>query len=375
MDQQEIINTIALTRINYFTLAGLLELYRLLGSATEVITHRHNIRDILPDAGDRLIDSLARLDEPLKRAETELAYDLEHHIQPLTLNDPRYPQRLKECPDAPLILFYLGNTDLNPKRVVNIVGTRHCTAYGQDLIRRFVTDLRALCPEVLIISGLAYGVDINAHRQALTNGLPTVGVLAHGLDDLYPPRHRQTAIEMVSHGGLVTEFLTQTNADKVNFVRRNRIVAGMSDACVLVESATRGGGLITTGISQSYGRDVFAFPGAVGTPYSAGCNNLIRDNGAALITSAEDFVKAMGWQTDAAIQKAHRKGIERQLFPSLSPEEQAVVDVLQRNNDLQINMLSVQSGLTISRLTALLFQLEMKGVIKPLAGGMYHLLM
>lgn len=375
MDQQEIINTIALTRINYFTLAGLLELYRLLGSATEVINHRHNIRDILPDAGDRLIDSLARLDEPLKRAEAELAYDLEHQIQPLTLNDPRYPQRLKECPDAPLILFYLGNTDLNPKRVINIVGTRHCTTYGQDLIRRFVTDLRALCPEVLIISGLAYGVDINAHRQALTNGFPTVGVLAHGLDDLYPPRHRQTAIEMVSHGGLVTEFLTQTNADKVNFVRRNRIVAGMSDACILVESAVRGGGLITTGISQSYGRDVFAFPGAVGAPYSAGCNNLIRDNGAALITSAEDFVKAMGWQTDAAIQKAHRKGIERQLFPSLSPEEQAVVDVLQRNNDLQINMLSVQSGLTISRLTALLFQLEMKGVIKPLAGGMYHLLM
>lgn len=160
MDQQEIINTIALTRINYFTLAGLLELYRLLGSATEVITHRHNIRDILPDAGDRLIDSLARLDEPLKRAEAELAYDLEHHIQPLTLNDPCYPQRLKECPDAPLILFYLGNTDLNPKRVINIVGTRHCTTYGQDLIRRFVTDLRALCPEVLIISGLAYGVDI-----------------------------------------------------------------------------------------------------------------------------------------------------------------------------------------------------------------------
>lgn len=375
MDQQEIINTIALTRINYFTLAGLIELYRLLGSATEVINHRHNIRDILPDAGDRLIDSLACLDEPLKRAEVELTYDLEHHIQPLTLNDPRYPQRLKECPDAPLILFYLGNTDLNPKRVINIVGTRHCTAYGQDLIRRFVTDLRALCPEVLIISGLAYGVDINAHRQALTNGFPTVGVLAHGLDDLYPPRHQQTAIEMVGHGGLVTEFLTQTNADKVNFVRRNRIVAGMSDACVLVESAARGGGLITTGISQSYGRDVFAFPGAVGAPYSAGCNNLIRDNGAALITSAEDFVKAMGWQTDAAIQKAHRKGIERQLFPSLSPEEQAVVDVLQCNNDLQINMLSVQSGLTISRLTALLFQLEMKGVIKPLAGGMYHLLM
>lgn len=224
------------------------------------------------------------------------------------------------------------------------------------------------------MSGLAYGVDINAHRQALAHGYETVGVLAHGLDDLYPSRHRDTAIQMIEHGGLLTEFLTQTNADKINFVRRNRIVAGMSDACILIESAAKGGGLITTEISQAYGREVFAFPGRVGDAYSEGCNNLIRSNGAGLITSAADFVKDMGWQDDATLMRAKQQGIERSLFPELSAEEQAIVNVLSRNNDLQINIISVQSGIEIGKLTSLLFQLEIKGILKTLAGGMYHLL-
>ena len=169
------------------------------------------------------------------------------------MNDDRYPQRLKDCDDAPLILFYKGNANLNQQRVINIVGTRHCTPYGEDLIRRFITDLKQLSPNVLIMSGLAYGVDIVAHRQALASGYETIGVLAHGLDDLYPRQHRETAARMIEQGGLLTEFLTRTNADKINFVRRNRIVAGMSDACILIESAAHGGGLITCDISQSYG--------------------------------------------------------------------------------------------------------------------------
>ena len=228
---------------------------------------------------------------------------------------------------------------------------------------------------MLIVSGLAYGVDIHAHRQALENGYETIGVLAHGLDQIYPYRHRETAAAMVSHGGLLTEFMTQTNADKPNFVRRNRIVAGMADATILVESASKGGGLITTEIAQSYDRAVFAFPGNVGAEFSEGCNNLIRDNGAALITCAEDFVRAMGWQNEAQLQQTLNKGIERNLFPELTPEEQQVVNLLQKTNDLQLNILSVKSALPIGQLTALLFQLEMKGIIKPLAGGMYHLLM
>lgn len=374
MDQQEILNTILLTRLNYFSLAGMLELYRKVGSATLIMEHKNDIRDILPDASDKLIRAIQNCDEARSRAEVELEYDLRYGIEPITMNDDRYPQRLKNCDDAPLMLFYKGNADLNQQRVINIVGTRQCTPYGEDLIRRFITDLKQLSPRVLIVSGLAYGVDINAHRQALANGYETVGVLAHGLDDLYPTRHRETALQMIEHGGLLTEFLTQTNADKINFVRRNRIVAGMSDACILIESKSHGGGLITTEISQAYGRDVFAFPGRVGDAYSEGCNKLIRSNGAGLITSAADFVKDMGWQDDATLMRAKQQGIERSLFPELSPEEQLIVDILSKTNDLQINLISVKSNIDITRLTSILFTMEMRGILKTLAGGMYHLL-
>ena len=375
LDTQEIINTIALTRINYFHLTGMLQLYRRLGSATAVIEHRRNIRDILPDASPKLVQSLQQLDEPLHRAEIELQWDLENGVMPLCMNDENYPQRLRQCDDAPLMLFYKGNINLNQRRVICVVGTRRNTVYGEDLIRRFMRELRQLCPQLLVISGLAYGVDIIAHRQALQNGYPTVGVLAHGVDYLYPARHKQTADEMVKKGGLLTEFLTQTNADKVNFVRRNRIVAGISDACVVVESAAHGGGLITASLARTYNREVFAFPGNVGSQYSEGCNNLIRDNVAGLISNADDFVKSMNWDDDVKLQRAQQVGIERQLFPDLSTEERKVVSALNKHNDLQINMLSVQADIPIAHLTAILFSLEMKGVLKALPGGMYHLLM
>ncbi|MBQ6653298.1 MAG: DNA-processing protein DprA [Prevotella sp.] len=374
MPMNEILNAIALTRVSYFSLAGMLELYRRMGSATAVMEHRRDIRDMMPDASDRLMEALANVDEPLRRAEAELEFCEHNGIRPLAMNDTDYPLRLRECDDAPLVVYYKGSATLNPQHVVCIVGTRHSTVYGEDLIRRFTQELRALCPQTLIVSGLAYGIDICAHRHALQNGMSTVAVLAHGQDDLYPPRHRQTADEMVRNGGLLTEYPSGTRADRVNFVRRNRIVAGMSDACILVESAAKGGGLITCGIARDYNRDVFAFPGAVGAPYSEGCNNLIRNNGAALITSARDFVESMGWQTAATLQEAQRQGIERQIFPDLTDEERQVVGTLQRTNDLQINMLSVQTGIPIGRLTAVLFSLEMKGVIKNLAGGVYHLM-
>ncbi len=374
LNSQEIINTIALTHINYFHLTGMLQLYRRMGSATAVIEHRNNIKDVIPDASPKLITSLQQLDEPLHRAEVELEWDEAHGIMPLCMNDENYPQRLKECDDAPLMLFYKGNINLNQRRVICIVGTRRNTMYGEDLIRRFTTELKQLCPQLLIVSGLAYGVDIIAHRQALHNGYPTVGVLAHGLDYLYPARHKQTADEMVHKGGLLTEFLTQTNADKINFVRRNRIVAGISDACIVVESAAHGGGLITASLARTYNREVFAFPGNVGSQYSEGCNNLIRDNVAGLINNASDFIKCMGWDEDAKLQKAQQVGIERQLFPELSAEELKVVNVLTKRNDLQINMLSIQADIPISHLTATLFSLEMKGVVKTLPGGVYHLL-
>ena len=374
LDQQEIYNTLVLSRIGFYSLAGILEMYRNIGSATEIMQHSKDIRSLIPDASQRLVDAFRNTDEIKRRVDDEIKWDEHYGVQILCMNDERYPERLRQCGDAPLALFYRGSANLNQQHVISIVGTRHCTSYGQDIIRRFMSDLRQMCPEVLIVSGLAYGVDINAHRQALQNGYETVGVLAHGLDNLYPSAHRNTAKEMLNHGGLLTEYTTMTNADKQNFVRRNRIVAGMADSTILVESAAHGGGLITARIARDYNRDVFAFPGTVGAPYSEGCNNSIRDNEAGLITSAFDFVKAMGWQDEKKIQDARKEGIERQLFPNLSDEEQTIVNTLQKQNDLQINMLSVQSGIGIARITSLLFSMEMKGILKSLPGGIYHLL-
>lgn len=373
MNEQQLLYNIALTRIGHFSLASALHLYRTLGSGEEIFLHRNDIQDILPDCSPRLIDNLKDWSEPLKRAEVELEFCRNNNIRVLCLGDDDYPKRLEDCADAPLVMYYKGNANLNQSRVINIIGTRHCTTYGADFIRRFIHDLKALCPEVLVVSGLAYGVDINAHQQALAVGYETVGVVAHGLDYLYPAAHKDVAREMVSHGGLLTEFMTCTNADKGNFVRRNRIVAGMSDACILIESAAHGGGMITAGIAFDYGRDVFALPGRVGDHFSTGCNNAIRDNKAMLLTSAEDFVKAMGWEDDALRIEAQKRGIERQLFPNLTPEQQRIVDVLSECNDLQLNQLAVKTGIPIGEITSILFQMEMMGVVKPMAGGNYHL--
>lgn len=373
-NDKETLCAMALARISFYKLSGILQLYRMAGSATAVVENYRNLRDILPDASPRLIEVLADLPKMVACAEEEMAWCQTYGVKVMAIGSSEYPHRLAECDDAPLALYYKGNADLNARRVINIIGTRKCTTYGQDLIRRFITDMTMMCPGVLVVSGLAYGVDICAHRHALECGLPTVGVLAHGLDDLYPYAHRNTAAEMTRNGGLLTEFMTHTNADKINFVRRNRIVAGMSDACILVESAARGGGLITADISRGYNREVFAFPGRVGDIYSEGCNNLIRNNTAMLLTNAEDFIKTMGWEGDSTLAKAREEGIEREMFPNLSPEEQTVVRVLTANNDLHLNMLSAQTGIPVSRLTAVLFEMEMKGLLKNMAGGLYHLL-
>ncbi len=374
MNEQEVFYTIALTRMTGFNGQMALQLYQELGGGQQVYEHRHDIGDILPDSLPRLVESLKNWDEALQRAAVEMEFITKHTISALTLNSEDYPARLRECPDAPIIIYYKGNADLNQRRVINIVGTRHCTTYGQDMVHRFVTRLRELCPEVLIVSGLAYGVDICAHRQALSVGYQTVAVLAHGLDTIYPHHHRQTAAEMVGQGGLLTEYTTQTEPLPNNFRQRNRIVAGMSDATLVVESAYKGGALITARIAQDYGRDVLAFPGPVGAPYSEGCNNLIRDNKAGLITSADDFVNAVGWQVDSMHLKAEADGIERQLFPDLTDEEQLVVSLLRQTNDLPQNILSVKANIPIGRLTGLLFQLELKGVVKLLAGAVCHLI-
>ena len=255
MQEEEIYYTLALTRMMGFNFQTALLLYRTLGSGKAVYDHRNDLGDVMPDATPRIKESMKNWDDALKRAAVEMEFMQKGGIRALCLNDADYPQRLTECDDAPLVLYYKGTTDLNQAHVIDIVGTRHCTTYGQDLVHRFVSDLKRLVPDVLIVSGLAYGIDICAHRNALENGFETVGVLAHGLDQIYPPRHRDTAVEMIRQGGLLTEYMSQTEALPNNFRQRNRIVAGMSDATILVESAYKGGGLITCRIAQEYGPD------------------------------------------------------------------------------------------------------------------------
>ena len=369
MMQDEQIYTLALTRIYGLGLAGACNLIREMGCAGDIFRYRKELPERIPGVSEKLVMALD-CPEAFKRAEEELLFAEKNNIQCITLNDERYPSRLKECEDAPLALFYRGNASLHTFLLVSSVGTRHATPYGEELCRNLMEALAEACPDTLVVSGLAYGIDIHAHRGALQNGLPTVGVLAHGLDRIYPSAHRETAVKMMDNGGLLTEFMSGTNPDRQNFVKRNRIVAGMCDAVVVVESASKGGALITAELAESYHRDCFAFPGKVSDTYSAGCNRLIQNNRASLILSAEDFIRSMGWN-HLSLKTKH---VQRQLFPDLNDEEKKIVEAIEKaGNGIQINTLVVETNIPIHQISTLLFELEMKGVIQVLAGGMYKL--
>lgn len=369
--EEEVINSIALTQIPGIGHIWAKKLVEGMGSATDVFRLRKELPERVPGVSSRILQVL---DCPaaFSRARAEYDFVRRKHLRCLTYHDKEYPFRLRECEDAPIALFYKGNADLNSLHVINMVGTRHATDYGYQICATFLHELKALCPDVLIVSGLAYGIDIHAHREALTNELNTVAVLAHGLDRIYPSVHRKTAIDMLQCGGLLTEYLSGTAPDKHNFVSRNRIVAGMCDATIVVQSAEKGGSLITAELAGSYHRDTFAFPGAISDEYSRGCNQLIRDSKAALIQSAQDFMQAMGW--DFSVRKSQAENVQRSLFVDLSEEEQRIVEMLRKRGDLQINMLVVDTGIPIHRMSSLLLELEMKGVVRVLAGGMYRLI-
>lgn len=374
LDCQETHNMLVLAALSYYRQAEALKLFRKAGSATAVIDAGCNVADIMPGCGAALANALKDTSQAKRRAESELEYCLRNGIEIICYGDERYPRRLAERDDAPLVMFYKGTADLNPRRVVSVVGTRHATAEGQDNIMRLMKSLAGMCPGLLVVSGLAYGVDISAHRAALDNRLDTVAVLAHGLDNLYPPAHRETANRMTEQGGLLTEYFTHTNADKLNFLQRNRIVAGMSDATIVVESASHGGALVTARLAGECDRAVFAFPGRATDKYSEGCNRLIRDGKARLITSGADFMDLMGWQSESVLAKARGVGIERSLFPEYTAEEQLVVNELEKDNDRHVNTLAAATSLPMGKLSSALFSLEMKGVIRCLAGGVYHII-
>lgn len=306
----------------------------------------------------------------LLSATNEISFIRKNNITPLFFTDADYPQRLLECDDAPLMLYYKGNTSLQVPRVVSIVGTRHATPYGKNFVDTLVRDLADACPDTLIVSGLAYGVDVAAHRAALRYGLPTVGVLAHGLNTIYPAQHRNTAVEMLGNGGLLTEYTSSQATHRGFFLARNRIVAGLADAVVVVESGIKGGSLFTATIAGDYHRDVFALPGRVGDISSMGCNNLIRQNKAALLTCADDLIEAMGWGNRREQPSQTTLTVERGV--DLTAEEQRIMQYLSLNGEGQINRMAVELDTPIATLSATLVELEFKGCVVAFPGGVYR---
>lgn len=307
----------------------------------------------------------------MERAEAEVAFVNQHRLQTLFFLDEAYPVRLQQCEDAPLLLYAKGNVEWNSAKIISIVGTRQPSDFGKEFCARLVADLAGLFPDLVVVSGMAYGIDICAHRQALKSGLSTVGVLAHGLDMLYPPMHRDTAVQMTTQGALLTEFMSKSRPDKQNFVKRNRIVAGLSDATLVVESGIKGGALITADLAVSYNRDVLAVPNAPGFGPAAGCNYLIKKNLAALVESAGDVAEALGWEQ----QVGEKAAVQKKLFPVFSGDEaRNIYELLQREGDLTSSVISVKTNIPVSRVNALMLTLEFDGWVKALPGNLFHLI-
>ena len=368
MDLEKLKFRIGITLINGIGNNLAKNLIAYLGSEEAVFKETQRGLSKIPGIGSSLAKEIVNHKEALLRAEKEIEFILKNNIQYLYYADKNYPFRLKECPDAPLLLFTKTARNLNDGKFVSVVGTRRATAYGREICSQFTQALTAV-PNLTIVSGLAYGIDICAHKAALNNHIPTLGVIAHGLDMIYPSIHRSIAIRMLEKGGLVTEYLSNTNPDRPNFVQRNRIIAGLSDAVVIVESGIKGGALITAGLANDYNRDVFAFPGRIHDEWSKGCNNLIRHNRAALIHSADDFIQLMGW--DEAL-KPKETIVQTELFTTLSDEEMQIFTVIRKHPDnIHVNELSILSTMPYSKLTALLLQMEFKGLVKCLPGNVY----
>lgn len=300
-------------------------------------------------------------------AEEEIKFIEKNNIQPLFYLDSDYPKRLTYCEDSPVMLYYKGNVNLNSEKIISIVGTREATEYGKKMCEKLIADLAI--HNVLIVSGLAYGIDICAHKAALDNGLPTVCTLAHGLDRIYPAIHKLTAQKMLENGGWLTDFTSKTAPDRENFPRRNRIVAGISDATIVIESKKSGGSLITADIANSYNRDVFAFPGRVDDVCSEGCNNLIKQNKAALIQSAADLIYILGWEQTKNVKAPQQK----KLFLELSADEEVLVNVLKEKDSVTIDDLCFATKLPMSKVSGLLLTLEFSGIVKSLPGKAYRL--
>lgn len=300
-----------------------------------------------------------------EKANQELEFIRKNDINVSFFQDETYPDRLKHCIDSPVLIFTGGNINLQNKKIISIVGTRQITLHGTEFCRKLIEDLAPLDP--VIVSGFAYGVDIAAHQFAIDCKLQTIGVLAHGLNQVYPRTHKKYMAKMEENGGFITEFWSTSNPDKENFVRRNRIVAGISEATIVIESADKGGSLITANLANDYNRDVFAVPGRVTDRYSQGCNDLIKTQKASLLTSAADLIYVLNWD----IEKKP-KAIQKQLFIDLEPDEQKIYDFLLKSGKELLDIIALECDFPVFKISGILLNMELKGVIRPLPGKLFE---
>jgi len=338
------------------------------GDAASVFKAKKSVLTKLEGIGE-IRASCIKAFTDFQQAEEEIIFAQKYNITPLFLAHEKYPKRLLNCYDPPTVLYYKGQADLNASRIVSIIGTRNKTEYGRLVTEQLVKDLSVL--NVLVVSGLALGIDTIAHKAALKNNLPTVGVLAHGLDKLYPAENTSLARDIIKQGGgLLTEFRRKTKPDKHNFPVRNRIVAGISDAIIVIETDIKGGSMITAELGNSYNKDVFAYPGKTTDTKSTGCNQLIKSNKAMLLTDAQQLAEIMGWSIPA--KKITRQ--QQELFIGLGPGEKVIIDMLREKETVHIDELNIRSSLSSSAVAAAILNLELQGIIQSRPGKMYKLL-
>jgi DNA processing protein len=323
----------------------------------------------IPGIGSVLANSIVNTDS-LSKADEEISFITKNNISPILYLDKKYPERLKHCEDAPILIYTLGEVDLNSRKVLSIVGTRKATTEGVAFCKKLIKDLKDREHDPVIVSGLAYGIDAVAHQEALNNQLKTIAVLGHGLDIIYPASHKKLAKDILKQGMLITDFPSKSIRDKNNFIKRNRIIAGLSDATIVIESGEKGGSLITADIANSYNRDVFAVPGRVSDLYSKGCNSLIKANKAAMLTSIEDLEYMLGWEPG----EKGSKDVQRDLFVSLSNEEKIIAEILKEFEELPIDSICLKCNMSTSKVSPILLNLEFMGVVKTLPGKKYKLI-
>ncbi len=336
------------------------------GSAEAIFREKKILLEKIPGIGTITIKEIHN-HTVFERAEEEIKFIEKNSITPVFYLDSEYPKRLTHCEDSPILLYFKGNTNLNAEKMISIVGTREATDYGKRICEKLIGDLAQ--HNVTIVSGLAYGIDICAHKAAHDNNLPTICTLAHGLDKIYPAIHKSMASKMLENGGWLTDFTSHTIPDRENFPRRNRIVAGITDATIVIESKIKGGSLITAEIANSYNRDVFAYPGRVDDPCSEGCNAIIKNNKAILIQSAADLIYTMGWQP----QSNRKAPQQKKLFIELNPIEENLVNLIRHKQSITIDDLCLISKMPMSKVSATLLTLEFSGVIKSFPGKIYRI--